>query len=74
MEHAREISPFGLRLPGELRAKLENAARIAGRSLNSEILHRLEHSFAEDVTKDRLDRIERALSDNGLMKSKKAKR
>jgi hypothetical protein len=42
----REISPFGLRMPEGLRAKVEREARINGRSLNSEINERLKRSLA----------------------------
>jgi hypothetical protein len=38
---SREINPFGLRMPPALRATLEESAQKAGRSLNSEIVHRL---------------------------------
>jgi predicted DNA-binding protein len=42
---AREIAPFPVRLPAELREKLDSASKDAGRSLNSEIVDRLEKSF-----------------------------
>ncbi|QQD22871.1 Arc family DNA-binding protein [Oceanospirillaceae bacterium ASx5O] len=42
------IAPFGLRMQPVLRAQLENSARASGRSMNAEIVHRLERSFAED--------------------------
>lgn len=38
---SRDINPFGLRMPPSLRATLEEAAQSSGRSLNSEIVHRL---------------------------------
>lgn len=41
------INPFGLRMQPELRQKLEAAANEAGRSLNSEIVARLELSFGQ---------------------------
>ncbi|MFD1069949.1 Arc family DNA-binding protein [Luteimonas composti] len=43
---SREINPFGLRMPLELRERLEAAARQSARSLNAEIVHRLQESFA----------------------------
>lgn len=42
---SRDIAPFPVRLPYELREKLDAACRDAGRSLNSEIIDRLEKSF-----------------------------
>lgn len=45
---SRDINPFGLRMPPDLRAKLEESARVNGRSLNSEILARLGESIELD--------------------------
>lgn len=39
------VPPFGLRMLPDLRAKVEQAAADNGRSLNAEILARLEQSF-----------------------------
>lgn len=49
---SREINPFGLRMPAELKARLEDAAHDNRRSLNAEIVARLQESFAprEPVT------------------------
>lgn len=66
MENARDINPFGLRLPADLRAKLETAAQLAGRSLNAEIVFRLSGSFGEDETKARIERMEAAMREHGL--------
>lgn len=41
---SRDITPFPVRLPPELRERLESAAREAGRSLNAEILHQLQQA------------------------------
>jgi hypothetical protein len=38
------ITPYGLRMPRELKGTLDTAARRNGRSLNSEIVARLEAS------------------------------
>jgi hypothetical protein len=38
---SRDINPFGLRMPADLRARVEAAAEKAGRSLNAEIVTRL---------------------------------
>jgi plasmid stability protein len=42
---SREINPFGLRMPADLREKLEVEAAKAGRSMNAELVHRLQQSF-----------------------------
>lgn len=70
MEKARQITPFGLRLPEALRERLRKAAEIEGRSLNSEIVRRLESSFSEGSTVRRLTDIEAALRKSGLMNTK----
>lgn len=44
----RAINPFGLRMLPELKEQLESAARANGRSMNSEIVARLERSLALD--------------------------
>lgn len=51
VQHAGMNSPdtqFKLRLPAELKAKLEDQAATAGRSLSAEIVQRLEASFETD--------------------------
>jgi hypothetical protein len=42
---SRDITPFGLRMPTELKARVDEAAAANGRSINSEILDRLSRSF-----------------------------
>ncbi len=42
------IPPFGLRMQSGLKRRLEEAAKTNGRSLNSEIVARLEQSFREE--------------------------
>ncbi|AWL04224.1 Arc family DNA-binding protein [Massilia oculi] len=47
------IAPFGLRLPPELKQWLSEKAQINRRSMNSELLHRLEESrAAENLAKN----------------------
>ena len=46
--HKQKLS-YPLRMPDDLRSKLEDEANKIGRSLHAEILHRLEKSFAKDV-------------------------
>lgn len=42
------IPPFGLRMRPELKRRVEEAARAHNRSLNSEIVVRLEQSFRDE--------------------------
>lgn len=42
---SRDIAPFGLRMPPELKASIEEAAVKNGRSINAEIIARLQASF-----------------------------
>lgn len=44
---SRDINPFGLRMPPELKAKLEHLAHENRRSLNAEIVARLKDSVAQ---------------------------
>lgn len=44
-----KIPPFGLRLQPDLKAQIEESAKASGRSLNAEIVARLESSFAKDA-------------------------
>ena len=45
---ASEINPFGLRMPAPLRLALLKKSQAALRSLNAEIVLRLERSLAEE--------------------------
>ena len=45
----KQVSPYPVRLTPELREKLEESARTAGRSLNAEMMLRLEASFVDAV-------------------------
>lgn len=47
----RTDSQFKLRMPAAIRAKVEQAAKDSRRSLNAEIVVRLEASFAQEATK-----------------------
>lgn len=42
---SRDIAPFGVRMPAELKETVERAAKENGRSMNAEIILRLEDSF-----------------------------
>lgn len=43
---SREDPQLKIRLPAELKARVEDASRAAGRSINSEVVQRLERSFS----------------------------
>ena len=43
---SRDIAPFGVRMPTELKALVEEAAAANGRSINAEVVTRLQESFA----------------------------
>lgn len=45
---ARNDPQFNLRVPSELKQKVENAAKESGRSINAEAVYRLEQSFLND--------------------------
>lgn len=67
---SRDIAPFGLRMPDDLKVKLASEAKINGRSLNSEIVDRLANSLhgyalqGHRVTEHQLpDYMEKALPD-----------
>jgi hypothetical protein len=46
---------FALRLPVHVRDKLKEAADLSGRSINSEILFRIQQSFTNDEGKENVD-------------------
>lgn len=48
MENARNIPPTGIRFPDALKELLKQAAKGEGRSLNSEVIKRIERSLKED--------------------------
>lgn len=60
-----QIAPFGLRMLPELREKIELAAREAGRSMNAEIVARLERSFTADKEAEKVS-FEAAFDATGL--------
>lgn len=48
MEEKPRTTPYPLRMPDDLRAKLEGSAKSGARSLHAEIISRLERSFSSD--------------------------
>lgn len=59
----RELNPTGVRLDNELKAKLQQSAKGNKRSLNSEIVARLNASYDNEIDK-KLDEILRILKSN----------
>lgn len=51
---SREDPQFRIRLPVELKEKVEESAKINNRSLNAEIVHSLDMIFQEDVPADEI--------------------
>lgn len=49
---SRDITPFGLRMPTELKNRVDQAAADNGRSINSEVLDRLNRSFESKLGAD----------------------
>lgn len=49
------IPPFGLRMQPDLKARVEESAKANGRSMNAEIVARLEDSFSAPLTKKDLN-------------------
>lgn len=73
---SRDINPFGLRLPPALKQALEESAHEARRSLNAEIVARLEASLAQDARQqayapdpEELAEIERRAAEWGCSKT-----
>ncbi|WP_241697886.1 Arc family DNA-binding protein [Enterobacter cloacae] len=48
MENAHNIPPTGIRFPKYLKEIIKKAAKEEGRSLNSEVIKRIERSLKED--------------------------
>ncbi|HDR2783950.1 TPA: Arc family DNA-binding protein [Enterobacter sichuanensis] len=48
MERVRDIAPTGIRFPEHLKELLKLVAKGDGRSLNNEVIKRIERSLKED--------------------------
>ncbi|MFU0948653.1 Arc family DNA-binding protein [Kluyvera ascorbata] len=48
MEQVRSIAPTGIRFPEHLKEIIKKAAKEEGRSLNNEVIKRIERSLKED--------------------------
>lgn len=49
MNDRPQITPYPLRLSADLRDRLEQTAQVAGRSLNAEIVARLQESYELNI-------------------------
>lgn len=48
----QQVNPYPIRLTKELKVKLEESAKLHGRSLNAEMILRLEASFADSPSEE----------------------
>ncbi|WP_279047206.1 Arc family DNA-binding protein [Cedecea davisae] len=59
---SREDPQLRIRLPSELKGKIEDAAKTSGRSMNAEIVQRLDASFSVEIPTDKQISAKEALS------------
>jgi predicted HicB family RNase H-like nuclease len=57
-----EAPQLKIRLPPELKGRIEASAKLSGRSINSEIVSRLRSTYADDETQDVATLLRAALS------------
>lgn len=50
---SRDLAPLGLRMPPEIKERIEAAAKENGRSMNAEILDRLQKSFESNAFEEK---------------------
>lgn len=62
----REIAPFGLRMPAELKARLTAEAMRNGRSLNTEVIARLAGSLSDAAPRVAMDPASTGYLENSL--------
>lgn len=55
MEEKPRTTPYPLRMPDELRAQLEESAKLGARSLHAEIIARLESTFSASTASPAID-------------------
>lgn len=64
---SRDIVPLGLRMPPDLKDRIEAAAKTNGRSMNAEIVSRLQASFDQSSLKQSVNAdIQEYAAANGL--------
>ncbi|MCC3344855.1 Arc family DNA-binding protein [Psychrobacter sanguinis] len=55
---------FNLRVPEELKQKIDKASQESGRSINAEATYRLEQSFAQGLTpSEHIEQLEKQLTE-----------
>lgn len=54
-KYPTRLAPYGLRIPPDLKERLEVSARLAGRSLHSEIISALEYLYPPPSPLDPID-------------------
>jgi len=68
-----DTAHLNLRYPEALRRRLERAGKSNGRSLNSEIVHRLEQSFRREDFQERQDAVNEGMMEIMRVMAKLAK-
>lgn len=63
MKGMRNITPFGLRMPDELKEKIQERALKNGRSMNSEIIMILQEAVDEERKPKNIDELANLESD-----------
>lgn len=58
MSESRDLNKFLVRMPDGMRDRIAEAAKAGNRSMNAEIVARLEASFHESNMDERLTRLE----------------
>ena len=66
MNDARSFSQFKLRMPPALRSQVEPAAEASLRSLNAELVFRLQQSFEGEVPADASEQVPSSTASIGL--------
>ncbi|CVE50057.1 Arc-like DNA binding domain [Serratia marcescens] len=59
MKGMRNIAPLGIRLPEELKEKIQEQAKVNGRSTNAEIVTLLEQSVGSGSAKESKEELEK---------------
>ncbi|BEO61100.1 hypothetical protein SMQE30_15230 [Serratia marcescens] len=63
MKGMRNIAPLGVRLPEELKEKIQEQAKANGRSTNAEIVTLLEQSVAHGGSRESKEQLEKIVDD-----------